>query len=317
MNIVCLASLIELACLDSTQFIICYTIKEMDKNKNVKWMEKFIKDRGKLRVYSTIKIHYDVQRPYIYVKHPAILAAFAGYLKFQCQRNDPMSKVFCRGQVNDYPSIPSLLRGEDLTEQHLKSRLKAYCELTKKTKKLFRASRFDRENISPIFQHYGIKTPWLDLVDNIFVAIWFATKKFYQKKNGNKARYKTSKKKFGYIYFYSVIPGEYFDLREEHSSLSLRLHTQHGISITRKNGSTWSTNNRKLDDHLVATVKFPNTKEWMIGNEIFSTKFLFPSTDLDNTYKYLKKDKFAKLLQKIKNMYSLKEDELGSVTDFG
>jgi len=286
-------------------------------NGNISLMEKFIKDRSNLESYSALKYERGAPRPYLFIEQPEMLAGFAGYLKVQCFKKAPGSKVFCRGQINDYPSIPSLLRGKDLTDEHLKLRLAAYDKLACKAKILYNASRFQQENIHPIFQHYGLKTPWLDLVDNVFVAIWFATKKFYNEKNGNKAHYKTSRKKFGHIYFYSTSPKtKYFDLREGHSSLSLRLHAQHGISMTR-NDDEWSVANRSLDDHLVATVKFPNIKEWRPDGKIFSTRFLFPSADLDNTYKYLKKEKFGELLNEIKKEYCLQEDELGSVTDFG
>jgi hypothetical protein len=287
----------------------------MDTNTSL--MEKFITDRKRLKSYSSLKYESRAPRPYLFMDHPEVLAGFAGYLKFQCLKKDPKTKVFCRGQVNDYPSIPSLFRGKDLSDGHLKRRLAAYDALVCKAKNLYNASRFQQENIHAIFQHYGLKTTWLDLVDNVFVALWFATHKYFGEKNGNKAHYKISRKQFGHIYFYATTPKtKYFDLREEHSSLSLRLHVQHGISITRKE-TKWTLANRCLDDHLVATVKFPNGKEWRPSGQIFSTRFLFPSTDLDNTYKYLKMKKFSELLSEIGDRYQLGEGELGRVADFG
>ena len=284
---------------------------------NVSLMEKFIRDRKKLKSYSSLKYESHAPRPYLFIDQPEVLAGFAGYLKFQCLKKNPKAKVFCRGQVNDHPSIPGLFRGKDLSSDHLKRRLAAYEALVSKAKYLYNASRFQQENIHAIFQHYGLKTPWLDLVDNVFVALWFATHRYFAENNGNKAHYEISRKEFGHIYFYATTSKtEYFDLREKHSSLSLRLHVQHGISITRRE-TTWTLANRSLDDHLVATVKFPNGKEWRPSGQIFSTKFLFPSTDLDNTYKYLKMEKFSELLSQISHGYQLGEDELGRVADFG
>ncbi len=281
-------------------------------------MEKFIIDRSKLRLSYAAEYEPDAPRPYLFIEQPELLAGFAGYLKFQCLKKDPKTKVFCRGQVNDYASIPSLFRAKNLNDDHVEQRLAAYNTLVAKTKKLYPAKRFQQEDIDPILQHYGLKTPWLDLVDNVFIALWFATQKYFGEKNGNKAHYKTSRKEFGHIYFYATTPKtKYLELRENHSSLSLRLHVQHGISITRKKGTKWTLANRNLDDHLVATVKFPNRKEWRPGGQIFSTKFLFPSTELDNTYKYLKKAKFRELLSKITDKYRLGEGELGRVADFG
>lgn len=280
-------------------------------------MEKFIQDRSNLNSYSGLKFISRAQRPYISIDHPEILAGFAGYLKVQCLKNNSNTKVFCRGQRNDYASIPSLFRGAQLTENRLQQRLEAYNSLVSRTKTLFNASRFQKENINPIFQHYGIKTPWLDLVDNIFIAIWFATNIFFDENKGKPAHYKTSDQQDGHLYFYQTsAETEYFDLREGHFSLSLRLHAQHGISMTQKN-DPWTLSNRSLDEHIVATVKIPNILEWRLSGEIFSSKFLFPSPDLDNTYKYLKKGKFKELLCKIQEEYSLEKDELGNITNFG
>jgi len=35
-------------------------------------------------------------------------------------------------------------------------------------------------HIEPILQHYGINTRWIDLVDNIWIALWFATHTLYK-----------------------------------------------------------------------------------------------------------------------------------------
>lgn len=278
-------------------------------------MEKFIRDRKNLDAYSKVKYNSVAPRPYLFIEHPEILAGFAGYLKSQSLKNNASTKVYCRGQINDYASIPSLLRAENMDDSLLERRLVAYETLVNKTKELYTAKRFQQENINPIFQHYGLKTPWLDLVDNVFVALWFATHKYFGEENGKKAHYKTSKKESGHIYFYATSPQtNYYDLREGHSSLSLRLHAQHGISMTRN--TQWSVQNRSLDDHLVATVKFPNTEEWRPSGLIFSSKFLFPSADLDNTYKYLKMEKFNELLNKITDDHRLEKGELGSIADF-
>jgi len=173
-------------------------------NANIDLMGKFLKDRKKLKPYSRLKYITDVPRPYLLIDQPEILAAFAGYLKFQCFKRGSNLKVFCRGQIGDHSSIPSLFRGENLSNDRLKRRLVAYDSLINKSKILFKASRFQSENIHPIFQHYGLKTPWLDLVDNIFVALWFATMKNFIGKNRNKTYYRESTEKFGHIYFYIV-----------------------------------------------------------------------------------------------------------------
>lgn len=38
----------------------------------------------------------------------------------------------------------------------------------------------DKSLLPPLLQHYGILAPWLDLVDNIWIALWFACHKSYK-----------------------------------------------------------------------------------------------------------------------------------------
>lgn len=274
-------------------------------------MEKFLNDRSKLKEYSSLNYINSHDRPYLFIEKPETLAGLAGYLKFQ--HNKKNEKVYCRGQINDYPNIPSLFRGDNLTDDRLNLRWNAYNDLLSKTQNLYTAFRFKKENINPIFQHYGIKTPWLDLIDNLFVAIWFATYKYIRATNSTKAYYKKSESEFGHICFFATSPETTsIDLREQNSSLSLRLHSQHGVSMTR-NTNNWSINNRNLDDQLVATVKFPNNDDWHTDGNLFKTQFFFPAPKFDNTFKYLMKDKFRKLLANVINEYDLLDDELGSI----
>ena len=37
----------------------------------------------------------------------------------------------------------------------------------------------DSHAIVPLLQHYGIKRSWLDVVDNLWVALWFGLHKFH------------------------------------------------------------------------------------------------------------------------------------------
>jgi hypothetical protein len=191
-------------------------------------------------------------------------------------------------------------------------RLKAYKQLVKKTSSLYNADRFRNENLNPIFQHYGIRTPWIDLVDNIFVAIWFAVNRF-EKDNNGIVKCKPSNEKYGWIYYFRVSDDiTYYDLRELHSSLSLRLHSQHGISATTKNDN-WDIVNRNLNRYVCARVKFPVTNDWLVNGRIFDSAFMFPNERFDNTYKYLRQRRFSNLLQKIVDDNELEKNELGQI----
>jgi hypothetical protein len=257
--------------------------------------------------------------PYLLIHDLPLIAGFTGYLKFQSMSANENNKVFYRGQIEDYDLIPSLLRdhkGIVTDNDRINRRLKAYGELVAKTPSIYKADRFRNENLNPIFQHYGIKTPWIDLVDNIFVAIWFAVNKF-EKDSMGLVRCTPSKENYGWIYYFQISNDlKYYDLREHHSSLSLRLHTQHGISATKKNNN-WNLSNRNLNKHVVARIKFPVTDELLLNDQIFNSEFMFPGDKFDNTYGYLRREKFSDLLQEVIEDNELEKQELGQITVYG
>lgn len=294
-------------------------------------MQKFLRDRKHLDFAKDYVSYSDEPRQHLAIAHPAILATFMGYLKFQLRKTNSEKEVFFRGQSKNYPTIvPSLLRGEDLEKINKLS--KACMELKRRTKELFSAKRFQNETISNLFQHYGIKSQTLDLVDNLYIAIWFATNS-WEKTQGfeNLCTYKQSKEDFGWIYFMNVEGprqmnsteinydekfGGYCDLRKYHSSLSARLHCQHGITYFRDKGKKWTNENREFDDLIIATVKFPNSGEFRMNGTIFTKEFLFPNSEIDNTYKLLKKLKFTELLREIEEEYALEKHELGRIWNY-
>lgn len=283
------------------------------------YMEEFASLKN---LTSKFKIKYrqdkKTNRPYLYLEDPRILVRFAGYLKKNIWSKTG-TKVSFRGQIKDYGTMmPGLFRG-NITHEQLKNRYLAYNELVTKLQNRFNdAQRFQTENVGAILQHYGIKTPWLDLVDNIYTAIWFATKM----QEAKPIRYVDSDRKFGWIYFirYGLDNGfalRGYDLREDQSSLSLRLHVQHGISVTRE-GDSWDLVNRCLNDFVVAVVKFPNNENWKLKGPLFEMDYMFPSTKYDNTYKRLLKENknIKKLVYKITNKYDLLENDLGTIDEY-
>lgn len=107
-----------------------------------------------------------------------------------------------------------------------------------------------------------------------------------------------------------------FNLREYHSSLSARLHCQHGITYFRPNDGAWTADNRLFDDLCIAAVKLPNSQEFKMDGTIFIKEFLFPNSEIDNTYKLLREDRFAKLLNGVEQNYGLAAGDLGRVWSY-
>ena len=286
---------------------------------SINLMEKFAKkDRSHLIGNWDVEYINSNETPHLYINDMRVLAGFTGYLKFQCWEKNK-SKVYYRGQREPFTLIPSLFREItdknkniiETTNERLQTRYKAYAKLVEEIKHLYEATRF-QENFGPVLQHYGIRTPWIDLIDNVFVAVWFATHKF----NSNETNICKPDDGYRWIYFMEIKEDQmkYEDLREFHTSLSLRLHTQHGISATRKTNA-WNMENRNLDEYVIARVKIP--KDMTLDDDnVFSAEYMFPSEEFDNTYKYLKKQKFTDLLVKIVEESGLEPEELGNINDY-
>lgn len=295
--------------------------------KNI--MSKFLEDRHRLKFIQEHVQYSEEERPHLLITHPAILATFMGYAKFQYRTLCPNREVFFRGQTNNYANItPSLLRGNDFDKiNHLSN---AYIELKSKTKELFsKTGRFQNETIDNLFQHYGIKSQTLDLVDNIYIAIWFATNRWKRIESTDKmCTYEPSNEKYGWIYFMLVEPptptqsintpsfNGYCDLRKYNSSLSARLHCQHGITYVRNNGGKWTDKNRCFDDLIFACVKFPCSDDFKLNGPLFTNDFLFPPPEIDNTYKMLQKHEFNGLINSIEKKYDLKVGDLGQIWNY-
>ena len=102
--------------------------------------------------------------------HALIMAA--GYLKFKFAKKEV---VYFRGQRKLYGSlVPTLYRGVK-TQKAQGRRHKKLSELINEfvsNAPIF--NKFGDYAHEPLLQHYGISTTWIDLVDNIWVALWFA-----------------------------------------------------------------------------------------------------------------------------------------------
>jgi hypothetical protein len=264
--------------------------------------KSFIKHRSFLKK-AGVKVEYkdDDNSPYLYINNPIIISSFAGFIKKIFAKDN----IYFRGEShNNEFVVPSLFRdkGTPLIDRKIiQNRFKAYSELKKDTIAHYTTNtRFSKEEVDTLFQHYGIKSPVIDLVDNIYVALWFAM-------DGN-----TSGDGFIRIMNTSKPNLTVFDLRRLHSTLSLRLHTQHGL-IMKKNVGRWNEKNIYFDEYEVARIKFPVDKSAISGT-LFSKDNIYPDVSLDNTYKILRNSKwFNKHITEIETKYCLDAGTLGKV----
>lgn len=136
--------------------------------------------------------------PVYSIKSYHSLTQFIGYGKYI---NNQWGNVYLRGQTSLYNGClsPSLLRRKIISgeSQLVKEKAEAATSNTVKFSNININHRFseykhqineslngtqhftgwNKDIIEPLLQHYGIKTHWIDIVDNIWVALWFALHK--------------------------------------------------------------------------------------------------------------------------------------------
>ena len=176
----------------------------------------------------------------------------------------------------------------------------------KEIRRCIRIGRFMRPNIAALLQHYGYRTSWLDVIDNLWTAVWFATHEITGVNGNVEARCRNSS---GWLYFLSV-PDEChaIDLRESQHGLSLRPHAQAGWSV-RGHSSTV----RNLDSLVLATVEFPVTDRWKLLGYIGSEAFFFPSSELDDTLKRIWKHDVDSIARRVEDNCGVRNETLGCV----
>lgn len=205
--------------------------------------------------------------------------------------------IFMRGQDKLYESLcPAIYRDIGSFE----SKLVVESDLRDAVNK-FKCARGDigkikEYKLEPILQHYGINTTWIDLVDNIWVALWFAANKY----NKNLLRYeRVSSGEFVYIIIVAVDDGfsdrgviagletEVIDLRISAPSYFIRPHAQHGLLFR----SSKRTDLLDCDygEHVCGVIRLKSESvfSWLGNGRLVNQDFLFPKLEFDDGYKKL------------------------------
>ncbi|MEP0323236.1 FRG domain-containing protein [Bauldia litoralis] len=207
-----------------------------------------------------------------------------------------------RGQGRLYDTLsPTLYRGiskQGKRHERLAKVIKEFCSAST----LFNdVPAYARE---PLLQHYGVKTSWLDLVDNIWVALWFAIHRAYMSGREGQymhfdARTSAADGEFAYVLLVrtedsrkekvrrGITKGsctEVIDLRIAAPSVFLRPHAQHGL-LFRARGTEGG---REIDyAHTIAgIIRFPLDagKAWLGVGAMHDVRSLFPPPFYDSGY---------------------------------
>ncbi len=163
-------------------------------------------------------------------------------------------------------------------------------------------SRFPEEFHQPLYQHYGVNTQWVDLVDNIWVAIWFGMQEFISKKYDREYVYVKKRKVEGALYLSlvlidaktEVMPGYYtgtshemVDLRIGAPSIFLRPHAQHGILAKYKKCDAVAANDFMQHTCGIIEIDMHDAVDWMGQGHLLTHVNMFPSPIYDEGYAYL------------------------------
>ena len=240
------------------------------------------------------------------------LTQFIGYGKYMnCQNHN----VYLRGQTSLYDGklIPSLYRGKQKEESITMKYNHRMNEFKKSIKSFY---QYERNVLEPLLQHYGIKTPYIDLVDNVWVALWFA---LHQAKSSlvnshEYIYYHDTKEKYAYILliasdardvtgYKGVYKGEsttLVDLRNATPSYFLRPHAQHAFMIRKKDPCP-----KDYSDLIVGIARIPTEIgfKWLGTNDFLTVNSLFPAIYFDSGYEVL--------------MRNFPEEEAGIVRQYG
>lgn len=294
-------------------------------------MESFCKDYKKLANRESDEHGHS----FIRVEDPIALPVFTAF----CSGNG--REVFLRGCTRNFGnSLPSLFR--NIPDDGVAARWQNYKCLLRELgeSQAIKGLRWKRPNLGAVLQHYGMKTPWLDVVRNLHTAAWFATHDLRPKPCGQHQSFqddclncgsrgfvKPSCQDYGWISFYTrdaLCSAEHpcfherlivQDIPCEQSSRHFRPHAQQGLSLAMQDDPGEQENEPMpkkgldLNRYRIAHVRFPNKTEWALCGHMFSSRFLFPPRSQDESLNQLLGDEVRSILNKFKF-------KLGRVADY-
>lgn len=226
------------------------------------------------------------------VETPEGLIKLVGYAKFI---NQAYGKVLFRGQTALYPTMyPSAYRPSKETPERTKKQIDN--ELHQKLQVIASDNRLDdyiharqkhRENAfliyESIMQHYEAQTRFLDLVDRIDTALWFASHKCKDH------TYTESKEDYSYLLLVGIEKpycsrhgveisdsGILIDLRQALPSTILRPHAQHAMVYAGRNDDASFAED--LSKQVISVIQIETKKclQWLGNGELFNVESIFP-----------------------------------------
>jgi len=242
--------------------------------------------------------------------HHSLIQA-AGYLK-HTRAVSHRKAVFFRGQTKLYTAMqPSLYRGvkDGPPAVNRRTLLLEFLSEIESAQLALRA--VDKDCREGLLQHYGIRTTWIDAVDNIWVALWFAC---HQAKSlGQSGEYlhferrtppndPNSKPEYAYILLlesahFDPTPGKLGHYRDERSeTIDLRIaapshfvrpHAQHGVLVRRLSKKGLPVCDCRPLHVGTIRVDLTSALDWLGVASTLNSHSLFPPAYYDYGYREL------------------------------
>ena len=235
-----------------------------------------------------------------------------GHAKFN---NREFGTVYYRGQNDLFSTLlPSALRGSANPASSC-SKVGAFVNSVIADEKLPRELKIDalgekdaKEVVEGMLQHYGIKTRFVDYVDNHWVALWMGLHEYETIKQINSYARFNKRESNSSTYLYIILSGFPFsssqrlmngiyrdekyvfvDLRQALPSTFVRPHAQHGLLVRKVFSSEADISDYDQCDSVIGIVKVSthNATEWMGNGELLTQANLFPPPSHDNGYDLL------------------------------
>lgn len=241
----------------------------------------------------------------LHVTDPHALVQAAGYLKHVCASDG--ESIFFRGQSALYPKLSPTLFRDSIHPSKQGFRiglLNAALTSVKASTHIF--SRFPEFAHEPLLQHYGFKTTWMDLVDNVWVALWFSC--FRARSGGTFGKYLHFERRdplkeidgYAYIFliaadstaadagFYVGNSTELIDLRVAAPSIFVRPHAQHGVLFRlRGRGGSFRPTDYSSQVRGIVRIGLADALSWLGDGNMLGVHALFPPPYYDLGYEML------------------------------
>jgi hypothetical protein len=229
----------------------------------------------------------------------------AGYLKHVCSETE---NIYFRGQSKLHETLsPSLFRGTTRQQAQTDrvSQLRKVIAEANKHASIFQ--RFPDVFHEPLLQHYGLKTSWLDLVDNVWIALWFAchdavTGTLIPKYLHFEKRSPYREPSPSYVYILMVgadnaptrVPGfakgdntEFVDLRIGCPSIFVRPHAQHGVLFRLKGSAIRRPYDYGTAVRGIIRADLREGLSWLGDGSLLNVHSIMPPPYYDDGYRIL------------------------------